>query len=83
MNENDKLAIGNLPIDVKSMVEDRAACGGWPKPETAGDYMAYILDEAEVQADNGEGGYALMLRSIAIVLQNTYCITPSKLPWEK
>lgn len=39
---------------VKSMAEDRAACGGLPAPSAINHYLYWIEDEAEIQEANFE-----------------------------
>lgn len=39
---------------VKSMAEDRAACGGLHAPSTVSDYLFWLEDEAEIQEANFE-----------------------------
>lgn len=79
-------------IGVKSMAEDRAACGGWPKPVTVADYLMWIEDEAEVQDDQAKEAdspdeitertvYAAALQEVAKKLRDQG-FRPSAAPWD-
>lgn len=77
-----------IPEDVKELCKDRAACGLWPLPVTAGEYLAWIADEAAVQRDSAEVfgepeflPYADRLDGIVTTLLEAGVVA-SKLPWE-
>ena len=72
---------------VKSMAEERALCGGWPKPETIHEYLFWIEDEAQYQADHRLGTwqdeqriYIQGLRELAQELRELG-FSPSPAPW--
>lgn len=78
--------------DVMAAIVDRAACGEWPLPETPSDFLAWIMDEVEVQqdmirdtADNLEctkrKDYIALLVWIGGRLRRAH-VKPSALPWE-
>lgn len=73
----------------KEQIDDRAACGGWPLPQTAGEYLAWIIDEAEIQIDGATStgeieylDYASSLFNLAGRLLGIGVI-PTGLPWDK
>lgn len=77
----DAEIIARIPEDVREMARERAASGGWPEPVSPGDYLMWIQDEAGVQGDTGNGGCAMYLTSVSLVLLHAYGIVPSQAPW--
>ena len=76
-------------FDVKSMAEERAANGGWPKPVTVSDYLFWLEDEATIQEDTlnrdalaagMDNAYACALRGVANELRQLG-FKPSPEPW--
>jgi len=71
-----------------SMAKERAAYGEWPPPQTPGDLLAWIEDEAEIQLQQGIDNpgerqrlpYARRLRHWAAMLKGAG-VSPAKLPW--
>jgi hypothetical protein len=72
---------------------ERATSGEWPVPATPADFMAWFIDEAEIQRDlvedehdaheiGGRLSYAEKLDAIVGRLA-AQGITPGKLPWEQ
>ena len=73
---------------------DRAACGEWPAPQAEAEWLAWMLDELEIQADmlrDGHGDEAenasrtafAGVLSEAILTLIRAGVVPSPLPWEK
>jgi len=82
-----------LTIDANliELIDDRAACGGWPKPETRSEYMAWFLDEIEIQKDMLEDSEDDEERARKAFIQDLQRaidqlreqgITPIRLPWQ-
>ena len=76
-------------FDAKSMAEERAANGGWPKPVTVSDYLFWLEDEATIQEDalnrnphpaEMDEAYTRALRGVANELREMG-FTPSPEPW--
>ena len=76
-------------FDAKSMAEERAANGGWPKPTTVSDYLFWLEDEATIQEDalnrnphpaDMDEAYTYALRGVAKELRELG-FTPSPEPW--
>lgn len=76
-------------FDAKSMAEERAANGGWPKPVTVSDYLFWLEDEATIQEDalnrnphaaEMDEAYTRALRGVANELRELG-FTPSPEPW--
>jgi hypothetical protein len=80
--------------DVRSLILGRAACGEWPVPQTEAEWLAWILDELEVQVDMLKEGrdygseevsrraaYAGTLIENALPFLRAG-IAPAPLPWE-
>jgi len=76
-------------FNAKSMAEERAANGSWPKPATVSDYLFWLEDEATIQedalnrsprADEMDQAYAEALRGVANELRELG-FTPSPEPW--
>jgi len=76
-------------FNAKSMAEERAANGSWPKPATVSDYLFWLEDEATIQedalnrsprADEMDQAYAQALRGVANELRELG-FTPSPEPW--
>jgi hypothetical protein len=74
----------------KSMAEERALLGNWPRPQTVSDYLFWIADEAqfqeEIAKDQLEGGndqriYSQALHGLADELRDLGFI-PSQATWE-
>jgi len=76
-------------FDARSMAEERAANGGWPKPVTVSDYLFWLEDEATIQedalnrnprSDEMDEAYVQALRGVANELREMG-FTPSPEPW--
>ena len=76
-------------FNAKSMAEERAANGGWPKPVTVSDYLFWLEDEATIQEDalnrnphpaEMDEAYTRALRGVANELRELG-FTPSPEPW--
>jgi hypothetical protein len=76
-------------FNAKSMAEERAANGGWPKPVTVSDYLFWLEDEATIQEDalnrnpqptDMNEAYACALRGVANELRELG-FAPSPEPW--
>jgi hypothetical protein len=76
-------------FNAKSMANERAANGGWPKPTTISDYLFWLEDEAAIQEDalNGnlpatdmDQAYTRALRGVANELRELG-FRPSLEPW--
>ncbi len=76
-------------FNAKSMAEERAANGGWPKPFTVSDYLFWLEDEATIQEDalnrnphpaDMDEAYTHALRGVAKELRELG-FTPSPEPW--
>ena len=70
------------------LARERASCGCWPAPNSPSDFLMWIEDEADTQADQGEQypdenrkPYAAYLREVADLLRDTG-VVPSTPPWE-
>jgi hypothetical protein len=81
----------NNELGVMDMARERAACGEWPQPETPGDYLAWIEDEATIQEEQAAAEidwipgafqermtYANALRTVARKLRSL-SVQPAKL----
>ena len=73
---------------VKSMAEEQALCGGWPKPDTVQDYLFWIEDEVEYQVihrmttwQDEQRIYIQGLRDLAQELRELG-FTPAPAPWQ-
>ncbi len=99
MIDNPHTFGGDGPIeaitpDVQSFILGRATCGEWPAPQTEAEWLAWILDELEVQVDMIEAGRddetEDILRRAAFagtLIENVLPfvqagIAPAPLPWE-
>ena len=84
-------ALARYPDLVEAM-RDRAARGNWPLPTTPADFMAWFIDEVNVQLDQAMAAepleeaksyvrcayaYDLAVKHLAEV-----GVTPSMLPWQ-
>lgn len=76
-------------FNAKSMANERAANGGWPKPITVSDYLFWLEDEATIQEDalnrnphatDMDEAYTRALRGVANELRELG-FTPSPEPW--
>ena len=76
-------------FNAKSMADERAANGGWPKPVTVSDYLFWLEDEATIQEDalnrnpkatKMDEAYTRALRGVADELRELG-FTPSPEPW--
>lgn len=75
-------------FDLVTFLRERAACGGWPAPVTPGDWLAWVLDEAEIQRAEARTAvdpaphhrFASYLRAVAVFL-DALGVTPASLPW--
>jgi hypothetical protein len=80
-------------IGVKSLARERASCGEWPIPQTPGEFLFWIEDEAvhqedmtEVEAELLEGNetrlqtHTQALREVADRLRDLG-FTPAPAPW--
>ena len=76
-------------FNARSMAEERAANGGWPKPATVSDYLFWLEDEATIQedalnrsprSDEMDEAYVQALRGVANELRELG-FTPSPEPW--
>ena len=79
-----------------SMMQDRAACGEWPIPESPEDMLAWFEDEAKIQDDsagffsqrgnnedsNVHSRFARAIRETCLQLRNLG-VKPSVLPWDR
>ncbi len=75
--------------ELVNLADDRAACGSWPAPVLAGDYLMWIADEKMIQEDNANeddtfdyGPYIEHLGAFCDALTNLG-VTPSTEPWAK
>lgn len=79
-------------LGILTTVQDRAACGDWPQPETADDYLFWVEAEAQTQEEqiNGLSGmeldatiqYTGHLRQMAAQLR-ALGVKPSPAPWSE
>ena len=82
-----------IPVEIRIDIQDRAACGGFAPPETPGEWLAWILDEARLQAEQADAAqdneerqarlkYVTLLKATANRLIKTG-VEAAKLPWQK
>jgi hypothetical protein len=74
---------------LQEMALDRASCGNWPAPETDSDFLAWWLDEIQVQKDQIASHPEESERKPYIENLEKYSdklrelgVKPSRLPWE-
>ncbi|MDX9956062.1 MAG: hypothetical protein RBT75_18330 [Anaerolineae bacterium] len=82
-----------IPVAIRMDIKDRAACGGWLPPETPGEWLAWILDEATLQTEQAESAqddeerqarlkYVALLKDTATRLIKAG-VEAAKLPWQQ
>ncbi|MDX9975151.1 MAG: hypothetical protein RBU21_19345 [FCB group bacterium] len=82
-----------IPVAIRTDIKDRAACGGFSPPETPGEWLAWILDEATLQTEQADAAqdheerqarlkYLTLLKDTANRLIKAG-VEPDKLPWRK
>jgi len=82
-----------IPVAIRTDIKDRAACGGFSPPETPGEWLAWILDEATLQTEQADAAqdneerqarlkYVTLLKTTANRLIKAG-VEPDKLPWQK
>jgi len=82
-----------IPVEIRVDIQDRAACGGFAPPETPGEWLAWILDEATLQTEQADAAqdneerqarlkYVTLLKTTANRLIKAG-VEPDKLPWQK
>lgn len=82
-----------IPVEIRIDITDRAACGGFAPPETPGEWLAWILDEARLQAEQADAAqdneerqarlkYVELLKATANRLIKAG-VEAAKLPWRK
>jgi len=86
-------AAGVIPVEIRIDIADRAACGGFAPPETPGEWLAWILDEARLQTEQADAAgddeerqarlkYVTLLKTTANRLIKAG-VEAAKLPWQK
>jgi hypothetical protein len=82
-----------IPVEIRVDIKDRADCGGFAPPETPGEWLAWILDEARLQAEQADAAqdneerqarlkYVAQLKATANRMIKDG-VEPDKLPWQK
>jgi len=82
-----------IPADIRAVIRDRAACGGWLPPATQAEWLAWLLDEARLQTEQAEAALEAEERQVrlkclaalnAVITRLTHAgVLPASLPWQK